>query len=172
MNIGQAKAIDLVAFLAKLGFEPTRRKNSELWYLSPLRTEDTPSFKLNQTLNSWYDFGEGYGGDIIDFVKRYDKLNSTSDALSRIESLVGRDMPPPSMPVPKYERPAEPKIALDEIGPVKSNALISYLKRRGIDSKMVKDHVFEAQYTIGKHSYYGLAFPSDSGGTEIRNPMF
>ena len=31
------------------------------WYLSPLRKEVTPSFKVNDRLNEWYDFGEATG---------------------------------------------------------------------------------------------------------------
>jgi hypothetical protein len=35
------------------------------WYLSPFRNEATPSFKVNQSANLWYDFGEGKGGTVI-----------------------------------------------------------------------------------------------------------
>jgi DNA primase len=35
--------------------------------LSPYREETTASFKVNRSMNRWYDFGDGKGGNIIDF---------------------------------------------------------------------------------------------------------
>ena len=64
--IKEIKSIPLATFLSQLGHEPTMRKGTRLWYLSPLRQEHTPSFKVEKTLNCWYDFGIGKGGNIID----------------------------------------------------------------------------------------------------------
>ena len=63
--------------LSRLGFEPTRRQGMYLWYRSPLRSSETQaSFKVNTQWNSWYDFGEGAGGNIIDFVMKGSPQNS------------------------------------------------------------------------------------------------
>ena len=62
----EIKTIPLAAFLSRLGHEPAARKGTRLWYKSPLRQEQTPSFKVETTLNCWYDFGIGKGGNIID----------------------------------------------------------------------------------------------------------
>ncbi|MCX4279553.1 CHC2 zinc finger domain-containing protein, partial [Muribaculum sp.] len=62
----EIKSIPLATFLSQLGHEPTARKGTRLWYKSPLRQEHTPSFKVETTLNCWYDFGLGRGGNIID----------------------------------------------------------------------------------------------------------
>ena len=64
--IKEIKSIPLAAFLSRLGHEPAARKGTRLWYKSPLRQEQTPSFKVETTLNCWYDFGLGKGGNIID----------------------------------------------------------------------------------------------------------
>ena len=64
--IKEIKSIPLATFLSQLGHEPTMRKGTRLWYLSPLRQEHTPSFKVETTLNCWYDSGIGIGGHIID----------------------------------------------------------------------------------------------------------
>ena len=64
--IKEIKSIPLASFLSQLGHEPTARKGTRLWYKSPLRQEHTPSFKVETTLNCWYDFGLGKGGNIID----------------------------------------------------------------------------------------------------------
>ena len=64
--IKEIKSIPLADFLSRLGHEPATRKGTRLWYKSPLRQEQTPSFKVETTLNCWYDFGLGKGGNIID----------------------------------------------------------------------------------------------------------
>jgi hypothetical protein len=74
MTIKEAKKIDLVDYLSKLGHEPAEPpKGNTYWYYSmlPGRSENTPSFKVNRKMNAWYDFGEGIGGSLIDFGIRY-----------------------------------------------------------------------------------------------------
>jgi hypothetical protein len=63
----RAKEVDLVDYLFSLGYRPTKIRNNDYWYLSPLRHESKASFKINRKLNAWYDFGLGKGGDLIDF---------------------------------------------------------------------------------------------------------
>src|ERR1700741_4776982 len=67
LNCTQAKEIDMVDYLSSLGYEPQKIRNNDYWYISPLRDEKSPSFKVNRKLNAWFDFGEGKGGNIIDF---------------------------------------------------------------------------------------------------------
>jgi TusA-related sulfurtransferase len=67
MTIAEAKTMDLIAYLACLGFNPSKVRGDDFWFLSPLRQENTPSFKINQKLNCWYDHGIGKGGTIIEF---------------------------------------------------------------------------------------------------------
>lgn len=49
----EAKLIDLVDYLSALGRGPQKVRDSDYWYLSHLRTEKTPSFKVNRTRNIW-----------------------------------------------------------------------------------------------------------------------
>jgi len=71
----EAKEIDLVDYLFSLGFKPTKIRNNDYWYLSPLRDETEASFKVNRRLNIWYDFGIGKGGNLIDFGTLYYKCS-------------------------------------------------------------------------------------------------
>src|ERR671910_621852 len=70
-SCAEARQIDLVGYLANLGYQPVKVRHRDYWYLSPLREEKTPSFKMNQKLNRWYDHGLGGGGNLIDFAVRY-----------------------------------------------------------------------------------------------------
>src|SRR5690606_37779226 len=71
MNCDQARELDLVDYLNSLGLQPYEIKGINFWYYSPFREEKTPSFKINRKLNRSFDFGEGVGGNLIDFAIRY-----------------------------------------------------------------------------------------------------
>lgn len=67
LTIEELRQRDLIEYLSKLGFEPVKIRGFNYWYLSPLRNEKTPSFKVNTKLNRWYDLGLAKGGNIIYF---------------------------------------------------------------------------------------------------------
>ena len=71
LSCKEAREIDLVDYLQSLGHIPRKINGPDYWYLSPLRDEKTPSFKVNRQKGVWYDHGIGQGGDIIDFGARY-----------------------------------------------------------------------------------------------------
>lgn len=68
MNSNQARQISIEKVLQKLNYLPSKTIGNDYWYLSPFRTEVTPSFKVNLKLNRWFDHGEQIGGNIIDFL--------------------------------------------------------------------------------------------------------
>lgn len=65
----------MVDYLASLGHHAKKIKGDDYWYLSPLREERTPSFKIKRNSNIWYDHGTGEGGTLIDFGMRFHKLD-------------------------------------------------------------------------------------------------
>ena len=71
LDCAQVRAIDLVDYLADAGHQPTKIRNHDYWYVSPLRAEKTASFKVNRKLNRWYDHGIGKGGNVVDFAILY-----------------------------------------------------------------------------------------------------
>lgn|SRR5690554_936868 len=71
LTVSEAKEIDLVDYLSFLGYKPVKIRNYDYWYLSPLRDEKIPSFKINRKLNRWFDHGLGKGGNLIDFGVEY-----------------------------------------------------------------------------------------------------
>jgi DNA primase len=74
-SIKDEKQIDMIEYLERLGYQPKNIRNHTYWYMSPFQDEKTPYFKVNKTLNSWYDFGLGKGGIIIDFGIEYFKCS-------------------------------------------------------------------------------------------------
>ena len=89
MNIEEAKNVRIVDFLARLGHHAQYVKSEQYWYLSPLRKETAPSFKVNDRENEWYDFGEAIGGDLVELGRYLCGMGSVSEALAYIERTAG-----------------------------------------------------------------------------------
>ena len=66
INCNEAKRIDIITYLESLHIKPIKVAGNDYWYLSPLPEEKSPSSKINQKLNAWYDHGLGSGGNLID----------------------------------------------------------------------------------------------------------
>ena len=169
--IKEIKSIPLATFLSQLGHEPTARKGTRLWYKSPLRQEHTPSFKVETTLNCWYDFGLGRGGNIIDLAA---ELYQTTD-LRHILRCIADSYPVPSVPTiassfaPRHSAPSMERF---EVVPLEHRALVAYLQERGIPAHIATAHCKEAHYCVNGRFYFAVAFENVSGGWELRNRYF
>ena len=184
MSIEEAKAIDLVAFLARMGFEPEegRSRAHDKWYLSPFRTEKTPSFHINTRLNAWKDFGEsGKGGDIINFVQLYYERTgrgalNTAEALAEIERLTGARVPLRKKAVPTWGGKPEPikapRLMLLSFGPLRDPALCRYLEHRKLPEVTVRPFLQEVHYydTQSARSLCGLGWRNLQQHWEVRSP--
>src|SRR5436309_4153116 len=51
------------------------KRNRELWGLCPFHQEDSPSFKVNPQMQSWYCFGCQRHGDVFTFVELIEKTD-------------------------------------------------------------------------------------------------
>ena len=74
MTIEEAKQVRIVDFLAQLGHHAQYVKSDQYWYLSPLRDEQSPSFKVNDRLNEWYDFGAAPEATSWNWVNTFTRL--------------------------------------------------------------------------------------------------
>lgn len=134
MTIEEAKQVRIVDFLAQLGHHAQYVKSDQYWYLSPLRDEQSPSFKVNDRLNEWYDFGAATGGDLVELGKYLYQTESVSEVLAYI----GRHSS--DMPLPKVRfqalppRPVESDMKNLIVVPLRHHALYSYLQSRKIDA--------------------------------------
>lgn len=166
LTIDELKHIDLVDYLASLGYQPAKIKGNDFWYSSPLRQERTPSFKINRTLNRWYDFGLGQGGNFIDFALAHQgcTLGELLSGLKKHNQNLPRPQvatsPPPSNPS---------NIVILEQKPLRADALIRYLQDRRIAWSVADQYCKEIHYRIGDQNYFAIGFPNKSGGFELRN---
>ncbi|HYM97497.1 MAG TPA: CHC2 zinc finger domain-containing protein, partial [Candidatus Sulfotelmatobacter sp.] len=51
------------------------KRNRDLWGLCPFHQEDSPSFKVNPQMQSWYCFGCQRSGDVFTFVELIEKTD-------------------------------------------------------------------------------------------------
>ena len=167
----EIKTIPLADFLSQLGHEPAVRKGTRLWYKSPLRQERTPSFKVETTLNCWYDFGLGKGGNIIDLAT---ELYQSTD-LRHLMSCIANSYPVPSVQTVASSYPqrhSAPNVERFEVVPLEHRALIADLQERGIPAHIATANCEEAHYSVKGKSYFAVAFKNVSGGWELRNRYF
>lgn len=173
MTIREANAIRITDYLANLGYSPSKQVGDKIWYLSPLRKETTPSFKVNDLFNSWYDFGLGEGGNLFELAKKIYDTNDFGTILNKIEETMNGIF----RRIDLYR--ANPRTIRDQIPfsnwrtqPLQNRRLIAYLKSRKISIEIADRYCEEAYYSIGDNSYYAIVFHNDSEGYEIRNQYF
>lgn len=172
MNISEAKQVRIVDFLAQLGHHALYVKSEQYWYLSPLREERTPSFKVNDRLNEWYDFGEATGGDLVELGKHLYQTDDVSEVLAHISRHAGiASLPRVRVPT-AAPRPVEAEMRGVTVVPLRHYALLSYLQSRRIDADIGRMFCREIHYELRGRHYFALAFGNISGGYEVRNPYY
>ena len=187
MNLHNIKQQSIVDYLQQQGYSPQHIRGNAYWYCSPLRNEQTASFKVNTERNQWYDFATGEHGDIIDLVcilqhcsiaKAMKHLSSASNTYAvRSSTLVA-----PSFSFGGTSIPAAPPahhMELISVKPITHPRLLQYLAERGLKKSDVlqeKSDVFsflwEISYKISDKTFFALGFANDAGGWELRNPCF
>lgn len=163
----RVRQTDMVSYLSRIGIEPARTSGANYWYISPFRDEKTPSFKINRSLNLWYDFGEGAGGNLIDFGIRYHRC-SVADFLNAFKKDIL--LLPAAAAAARKAPPQESKIRILDEQPLQKPALLSYLQSRSIDIDLARAHCRQVHYELSGKPYYAIGFANDSGGYELRSP--
>lgn len=80
------ESIDILDYISQ--YTEFTEKNGEYWALSPFKEENTPSFSVRRETNTFYDFSSGIGGNVLTFVRYYDKCGY-KEAIGTLEKYVG-----------------------------------------------------------------------------------
>ena len=173
LSCTQAKQIDLVDYLAFLGHHPQKIIRDDHWYLSPFRDEKTPSFKVNRKLNVWFDFGEGKGGNLIDFGTRYLKC-TISDLLVKLQD--SRPAQPFSFhrhfQAGEKKDTSSGKILILDDRRINAKPLLEYLEKRCIPVEIAQQFCREVDFLLYDKKYTAIGFKNNAGGYELRNEHF
>ena len=177
MTIEEIKAIPIAAFLARMGYEPARRRGDEYWYLAPYREERTASFQVNVRKEIWHDFGTGQGGDIFnlagefigsgDFKAQARFITETWGGLAPEHKTVSRTDGNNREDLLKKESFTDVRF-----GPLYNRVLLRYLAERGISSDVAVPNCREVRYTLHGKRYFAIGFRNVSDGYELRNRFF
>lgn len=167
MNSNQARQISIEKVLQKLNYLPSKTIGNDYWYLSPFRTEVTPSFKVNLKLNRWFDHGEQIGGNIIDFLVHKFGF-SISEALEYLKPFEC-DFSFQKQ-ILDYSNPEKRQNNfINKTIPIQHIALVQYLESRQIKNYKEVKQLREIHYTINDKDYFGIGFQNNSEGWEIRS---
>ena len=174
MDIEMIRGIPIEEFLSRLGHEPVRRHGDECWYLSPCREERTPSFHVNTRKGVWHDFGTGHGGDIFTLAG---ELSGSDGFMAQarfiagvyggtIPEYVGHKREKESVRTEKRKEPSR----FEEVvcGPLRCNALLGYLKGRGIPAEIARAECEEIRFRLYGKRYFAVGFRNMGGGYELR----
>ena len=178
MNIHDAKAIPLAQILERLNINPRTSSPEKQLYLSPVREEKTPSFYVYLKTNRWHDYGDGRGGDPIDFARAFLKFtceaDTTSDALRWLGNIGLGPYQFPPIPIRPTQETNEPGLLLKTKKAIQHVGLIHYLDKRGIPLAIAQQHLTEihVRNKTTQKSFFALGFANEEGGHELRNPFF
>lgn len=167
-TIQAIKRLPIRTYLAERGLRPTKDNPRYGLYLSPLRKEHTPSFKVDYVQNLWYDFGLGAGGSIIDLVMRLERC----DFAQAVRFLGSGERTPMVVPVSSSVPPTVPALRMLSDIPLRHPALVGYLSSRGIDPIIASACCREVHYAVGGRNYFAVGFRNDAGGWELRSERF
>ena len=166
MNCDEARQISIIDYLAQCGFRPQYIKGGNHWYLSPIREENTASFKVNIQLNAWFDHGIGVGGNFIYLGIRLHQC-TVEQLLTRLST--GDRSLSFHRPVNVISAEPEHKIKIIKAGELQNLTLVKYLHERAIDYSIAKAWCREILFTLNEQHYLAIGFKNNSGGFELRN---
>ena len=181
--IPYSNRISIRDFLAWRGIQPKYERNGYGMYLSPLREERTPSFKVDYVQNLWYDFGLGEGGTLLTLVMRLERCDSR-EAVRRLQNGEKGDTGiasiSPGIGEPlgvggalSVVRPATvPALRILSDASLRHPALVGYLASRGIVPPVAAAFCREVRYEINGRAFFAVGFRNDAGGWELRSARF
>jgi hypothetical protein len=171
-SCAEAKEIDLVEYLQKLGFQPKKIRGNDYWFLSPFRDENKASFKVNKKFNFWYDHGLGKGGNMIDFGILFYKVS----VAQLLEKLGQNNFPfhPHIGSISQKENAGEKeKISIINVRTgIISLPLTKYLQTRKIPFKIADAFCKEIDFKLYDKIHSAIGFKNRAGGYELRNEYF
>lgn len=166
----QVNKMDIVTYLSSLNITPTKIHGDDHWYISPLRKENTPSFKVNSKINAWYDHGMGKGGNLVDlgillhncsvldFLERFANQNQTTNLSFHQQPIK------PEKPVV----PEEPKLKIKSISRISSFFLTDYITSRCIEFSTASKYLKQVNVELNGKEIQVLGLKNNSGGFELR----
>ncbi|WP_176817062.1 hypothetical protein [Bacteroides ovatus] len=154
----------------KLGMEPVEANGNHLWYHSPFRKEEVPSFIVDVNNNVWFDHGTDKGGNIIALAKQLYQTDIMPLLMEKIEEVA------PAVPPTKFDvlslTELEESVKCVTIEGLKSIKDIAYFSSRNIDFAIADKYCKQISFRFNDRDCQAVAFPNIHGGYELRSNMY
>jgi hypothetical protein len=171
--------ISIVDFLANLGFDPPKPVGKERRYVSIFRDSDTvPSLSVDDKKGTWYDHGEGKGGNIIDLARLYWPRLTFPEVLEKIVAVTNSSYVL-NDPAPKRSQPQasqEPNYHILKIQDIGLNhAITEYLQSRGIwqaaQGRLKEVYYYLEDEQKKRSNFFAAGWQNANGSWEIRSTL-
>lgn len=175
LSCTEAKKIDLVQYLADIGFTPNQIRGNDYWYCSPFREETIPSFKVKRRFNVWYDHGIQKGGNLIDFGVLFHRC-TVAELLQKLEQPnILSFHQPQTQNKTKSILPAAEKakiVVIDSRENIRLLSLQQYLAFRCIPLNIANRFCREIDFELYGKKHTLIGFQNSAGGYELRSATF
>ncbi|CDS94185.1 conserved hypothetical protein [Sphingobacterium sp. PM2-P1-29] len=171
--------LSIKSLLNHLGFRPIETNERESFYSNIfLGSKFVPkSFRLDHTLDAWFDKSLGKGGNIIDFARKYWPdltLSEIEEKLSAFSTLTEYHYMFPVKDKPRRKRkPTKlPHYQVDRIRKLGLTDEISdFLLESGLwqfaDSNLVEVHYYFIDQKGKRRDFCAAGWPNENGGWEV-----
>lgn len=172
MNAKQInQSYEIVAFLARHGFQPTSVKGDNYWYISMIRDpEGRASFKVDVRKNLWYDHALGVGGNLVDLACRLFQNSDVKEVMRLITD--GLSSFHPQKAQVRLRQDVSSGLRITSEGILESDYLLRYLSGRGISEEVARKYCFQVNYENNGREYDAIGCRNRAGGIEIRCANF
>lgn len=119
-------------------------------------------------MNRWYDFGDGKGGNLVDFGIRFHQC-SVVDFLRKINTSFSFHQQKVQT---NNEDDNTKKIKIICEKEISSLVLLRYLHKRRIPVDLAVRYCRQIDYELYGKTYYAIGFKNNAGGYELRNEKF
>ncbi|WP_165732206.1 toprim domain-containing protein [Polaribacter sp. 20A6] len=165
-DINKLRNIPMINVLRKLNIEAIEKKKEQYWFKAKWRDESTASVKCEGNL--YYDFGEGLGGNTIDFIIKCFSIDFVQAVKwLRNESNSFSFDPPKQNSFSELKK--KKSYCIDNVQQLHNHVLIDYLKSRRLNIEVCKRYLVEVYYRVNEKKYFGVGFKTNKGSYEIRN---
>lgn len=145
-----------------LKYEGIHGKESFFGFLE----QRTGSIAVDDKANVWYDHAAGKGGDIIAAVQEFEN-KTFFESVERLSVTV-----PVREFLPRQKPEIAPKIVVEKVSEISHEALIQYIRGRGIGLQDIAPFGKEVHWRNKGKRYFAVGFPNQSGGWVLRSSIF
>lgn len=183
MTIEEIRSVSIRQYLDVTGHPVAFKRKGKYFYLSPYRSESSPSFAVNPDENLWYDYAVREGGNIINLHQRLHPALDNHHVLKELEELIRKYNLQYNEDYESRMREEQTRVEWVKEQQEKENAdtvitgiyalshpyLRDYILERRVDYDIARKYCKEVHYSVYGKQYYAIGFANIDGGMEARN---